>query len=140
MLARPMPLITLADAELAYGLHPLLDRAALAVRSGERIGLIGRNGTGKSTLLKVIAGELPPDGGEIHRQQGLKVALVSQEVPLELTGRVFDIVAAGLGEAADILDGGDEVHHLMAFAPAREQPAALFAGFEDEDGHGPADE
>jgi len=77
-----MPLLTLADAELAYGLHPLLDRADLAVRSGERIGLIGRNGTGKSTLLKVIAGELALDGGEIRRRDGLRVALVEQEPTL----------------------------------------------------------
>jgi ATP-binding cassette subfamily F protein uup len=79
MLARPMPLVTLADAELAFGLHPLLDRAALAVRSGERIGLIGRNGTGKSTLLRVIAGEVALDDGEIRRRDGLRVACVEQE-------------------------------------------------------------
>jgi len=82
MLARPMPLLTLADAELAYGLHPLLDRAALVVRSGERIGLIGRNGTGKSTLLRVIAGDLGLDGGEIRRRDGLRIGLVEQEPAL----------------------------------------------------------
>jgi ATP-binding cassette subfamily F protein uup len=82
MLARPMPLITLTDAELAYGLHPLLDRAALTVRSGERIGLIGRNGTGKSTLLRVIAGELALDGGEIRRRDGLRIGFVEQEPTL----------------------------------------------------------
>jgi len=74
-----MPLLTLLDAELAFGLHPLLDRAALAVRSGERIGLIGRNGTGKSSLLRIIAGGLPLDGGEIRRRDGLRVVLVEQE-------------------------------------------------------------
>ena len=82
MLARLMPLITLADAELAYGLHPLLDRAALAVRSGERIGLIGRNGTGKSTLLRLIAGHLALDAGEVRRRDGLRIALVEQEPTL----------------------------------------------------------
>jgi len=82
MLARLMPLLTLADAELAFGLHPLLDRAAFAVRNGERIGLIGRNGTGKSTLLKVIAGDLPLDGGEIRRRDGLRIAVVEQEPTL----------------------------------------------------------
>jgi ATP-binding cassette subfamily F protein uup len=82
MLARLMPLVTLADAELAYGLQPLLDRASLAVRSGERIGLIGRNGTGKSTLLRVIAGDLPLDGGELRRRDGLRIALVEQEPTL----------------------------------------------------------
>ena len=82
MLARLMPLLTLADAELAYGLHPLLDRASFAVRSGERIGLIGRNGTGKSTLLRVIAGEIALDGGELRRRDGLRIACVEQEPSL----------------------------------------------------------
>ena len=77
-----MPLLTLLDAELAYGLHPLLDRAGLAVRAGERIGLIGRNGTGKSSLLKIIAGEQSLDGGEIRRRDGLGIALVEQEPEL----------------------------------------------------------
>jgi ATP-binding cassette subfamily F protein uup len=77
-----MPLLTLLDAELAFGLHPLLDRAGLAVRAGERIGLIGRNGTGKSSLLKVIAGEQGLDGGEIRRRDGLGIALVEQEPEL----------------------------------------------------------
>jgi ATP-binding cassette subfamily F protein uup len=77
-----MPLLTLLDAELAYGLHPLLDRASLTVRSGERIGLIGRNGTGKSTLLKVIAGRLALDGGENQRRDGLRTVLVEQEPQL----------------------------------------------------------
>ena len=67
-----MPLLTLRNAELAYGLHPLLDRANLAVQDGERIGLIGRNGTGKSSLLKVIAGLAPLDDGEIATQDGLR--------------------------------------------------------------------
>ncbi len=79
MLARFMSLVTVIDAELAYGLQPLLDRAALSVTAGERIGLIGRNGTGKSTLLKAIADELPLDAGEIRRTDGLRIVLVEQE-------------------------------------------------------------
>jgi ATP-binding cassette subfamily F protein uup len=82
MLARLMSLLSLIDAELAFGLHPMLDRAALTVSAGERIGLIGRNGTGKSTLLKVIASGLPLDAGEIRRASGLRVVLVEQEPTL----------------------------------------------------------
>ena len=102
MLARLMPLLTLADAELAYGLHPLLDRASFAVRSGERIGLIGRNGTGKSTLLRVIAGEIALDGGELRRRDGLRIACVEQEPSLP--------PAPSLRESL-VLRGGLDQHH-----------------------------
>jgi ATP-binding cassette subfamily F protein uup len=74
-----VPLLTLTDAQLAYGDLPLLDRAALALEAGERIGLIGRNGTGKSSLLGVIAGRLNLDDGEIRRRDGLSIASVEQE-------------------------------------------------------------
>ncbi len=77
-----MTLLTLIDAELAFGLHPLLDRASLTVLEGDRIGLIGRNGTGKSSLLNVIAGRLELDDGEARRKDGLHVALVEQEPEL----------------------------------------------------------
>jgi len=100
MLARLMPLLTLTDAELAYGLHPLLDRAAFAVRSGERIGLIGRNGTGKSTLLRVIAGELPLDDGELRRRDGLRIAAVEQEPALPAAATLREsLVARGRFDA-----------------------------------------
>ncbi|MEP7328125.1 MAG: ATP-binding cassette domain-containing protein [Betaproteobacteria bacterium] len=77
-----MALLTLQDAELAFGLHPLLDRAQLVVQEGERIGLIGRNGTGKSSLLKALAGELDLDDGLAQRRDGLAVTLVEQEPTL----------------------------------------------------------
>jgi len=100
MLARLMPLLTLADAELAYGLQPLLDRASLSVRSGERIGLIGRNGTGKSTLLRVIAGDLALDGGELRRRDGLRIAVVEQEPTLPSAATLREsLVARGRLEA-----------------------------------------
>ncbi|HEX5162549.1 MAG TPA: ATP-binding cassette domain-containing protein [Steroidobacteraceae bacterium] len=74
-----MTIIALKNAELAFGLTPLLDRATLAIEDGDRIGLIGRNGTGKSSLLGVLAGRLPLDDGEVQRKPGLRVALVEQE-------------------------------------------------------------
>ena len=77
-----MTLFTLIGAELAFGLHPLLDQAGLTVSDDERIGLIGRNGSGKSSLLAVIAGTAALDGGEIRRRDGLRTALVEQEPSL----------------------------------------------------------
>src|SRR5882724_12569644 len=77
-----MSLITLLDSHLAYGDRPLLDGAELAVRSGERVGLIGRNGTGKSTLLRVIAGLTQLDEGEVQRRDGLRITCVEQEPEL----------------------------------------------------------
>jgi ABC transport system ATP-binding/permease protein len=74
-----MPLLTLANAQLAYGELPLLDRASFAMEAGERIGLIGRNGTGKSSLLGVIAGTTALDDGELRRNAGLRIAFVPQE-------------------------------------------------------------
>jgi ATP-binding cassette subfamily F protein uup len=74
-----MSLITLLHGHLAYGDKPLLDGARFAMQAGERVGLIGRNGTGKSTLLKVIAGSLHLDDGELQRRDGLRIAFVEQE-------------------------------------------------------------
>src|SRR5512134_3744054 len=103
ILAAPMPLLSLIDAELAYGLHPLLDRASFAIRAGERVGLIGRNGTGKSTLLKVIGADQALDAGEIRRRDGLRTALVEQEptLPPAATLRESLIARGGLEHIPD---------------------------------------
>ncbi len=77
-----MPLLTLLDAQLAYGDFPLLDRAAFSMESGERIGLIGRNGTGKSSLLSVIAGTATLDDGELRKSESTRIAFVEQEPKL----------------------------------------------------------
>jgi energy-coupling factor transporter ATP-binding protein EcfA2 len=77
-----MPLLTLADAQPAYGLSPLLDGAALTVQDNERIGLIGRNGTGKSSLLGVIAGAVTLDGGELRRQEGNVPLILGLPLPV----------------------------------------------------------
>jgi ATP-binding cassette subfamily F protein uup len=86
-------LIALKDAELAFGLTPLLDRAALALSDGERLGLIGRNGTGKSSLLAVLAGTLPLDDGEVQRKPALRVSLVEQEPVLPAAPTLRDSLA-----------------------------------------------
>lgn len=98
-----MPLIRLDKLELAYGHWPLLDQASLVIERGERIGLIGRNGTGKSSLLQIVVGEVQPDAGVVWRQPGLRLAYVAQEPRFTPGHTVFEAVAAGVGEASRLL-------------------------------------
>ncbi len=90
-----MPLVSLDDVAIAYGHLPLLDDVALQIEPGERISLIGRNGTGKSTLLKIVSGEQAADAGSVWRQPGLRIARLEQDVPLSSNRTVFEIVAEG---------------------------------------------
>ena len=101
-----MSLISLLDSHLAYGDRPLLDGAQLAVRAGERIGLIGRNGTGKSTLLRVITGLAQLDEGEVQRRDGLRITFVEQEPDLPASPTLRASLLARSAGAGDI--NGDE--------------------------------
>src|SRR5512139_2405815 len=109
-----MPLLTFDRLELAYGHHPLLDGASLVIEAGERIGLIGRNGTGKSSLLKIIAGTSTPDAGDVWRKPALKLAYVPQEPQFEPGHSVFEAVAAGVGEAQRLLADYHAAAHRVA--------------------------
>lgn len=114
-----MALFTLHNAHLAFGLAPLLNGADFAIETRERIGLIGRNGAGKSSLLKVISGALALDDGAIAQQGGLRVATVPQEPVFDLNTTVFDAVSNGVAIARELRnryetlasEGGDE-HEL----------------------------
>ena len=119
-----MPLITVEKAGLAFGHVPLLDDVDFALEPGERVGLIGRNGAGKSSLLKAVAGEIKLDDGRILFQNGAKLAYVPQEPVLDLTATVFDVVAEGLGELKQLLS---DYHHAVAVLslPDADHDAAL---------------
>jgi len=91
-----MALISLQEVSLGFGGPLLLEQVNLQIEAGERVGLLGRNGVGKSSLLKLVNGDVLPDGGTIARQQNLRVAYLPQEVPQDVTGSVADIVASGL--------------------------------------------
>ncbi len=93
-----MALITLLDAQLAFGHVALLDHADFTLEIGERIGLIGRNGAGKSSLLKILAGIAKPDDGTMHVQQGLRSTYVAQEPELDPNATIFEAASAGLGD------------------------------------------
>ena len=97
-----MAWIQLKDVTVAFGGPPVLDGADLHLEKGERLCLLGRNGAGKSTLLKALQGTIELDGGEILRPPGLRVASLPQEVPPSMAGTVFDAVAEGVTDAADL--------------------------------------
>ncbi len=109
-----MPLVTLTDLQLAFGHVALLDHAELAIDGGERIGLIGRNGTGKSSLLQIIAGEKRADDGSVVREKGLSMALVSQEPELNESDTVLEAVAAGLSDDSQALIGYEQAAQRLA--------------------------
>jgi ATP-binding cassette subfamily F protein uup len=99
-----MAVLSLSNAHLAYGHVALLDGASLSLEAGERIGLIGRNGTGKSSLLKVIAGLEKLDDGLLQQTQGLRIRYVPQEPAFDAAGTVFDAVGEGVAEARVVRD------------------------------------
>jgi ABC transport system ATP-binding/permease protein len=105
-----MALITFNDVDYSVGGPLLLEGVTLSIEPRERICLLGRNGAGKTTLLKLLAGQLRPDDGQVRKQDGLRVALLPQEVPLDLTGSIFDVVSAALGHIGELLA---EYHHLV---------------------------
>jgi len=106
-----MPLISLSRARLAFGHHALLDGADFQLDARERVGLIGRNGTGKSSLLRVLAGLAELDGGESWTAPGTRIACVVQEPEFNADHSVFDTVALGLGAEGQLLT---DYHHAIA--------------------------
>ena len=98
-----MALLCYRNLSVSYGGPLLLDDAGITIEKKERICLLGRNGEGKSTLLRILADQISPDEGEFERLPDLRVAKLDQEIPKGLEGTVFDVVARGLGESADLL-------------------------------------
>ena len=105
-----MALITLLEAQLAFGHVPLLDHAGFSLETQERVGLIGRNGTGKSSLLKILAGLEKPDDGVLQVQSHIRIAYVAQEPDLNAQSSVFDAVSVGLQRVRDLIDDYSQGH------------------------------
>ncbi|MGH8444115.1 MAG: ATP-binding cassette domain-containing protein, partial [Solimonas sp.] len=105
-----MTLLALKNISLRFGGPPLLDKVQFAIERGERVCLLGRNGEGKSTLMRVITGQQHADDGEVMRTQGLRVAEMQQDVPKDMSGTVREVVAGGAGAVGAALA---EYHHLL---------------------------
>lgn len=98
-----MSLINLRDISLSYGGEPLLEGVSLRIEKAERVCLVGRNGSGKSTLMRIVSGGLKPDQGLRRTAAGLRIGLLAQEIPADLTGSVYDVVISGLGTELNLL-------------------------------------
>jgi ATP-binding cassette subfamily F protein uup len=122
-----MALVSLQDVRVSFGGPLLLEGVDLSIDRGERVCLVGRNGTGKSTIMKLIMGEINPDGGKIVYQQGVKITLLTQEVPQSLSGSVFDVVSSAFGEQGKLLAA---YHHVSARL-AHDHSEKLMAELED---------
>src|SRR4051812_11925718 len=108
-----MALISLQEVTLAFGGPLLFDQMSLHVEAGERVAMLGRNGVGKTTLMKVMTGELKVDSGRIVYQKGIRVTHLPQEVPTDITGNIYDLVLSGLGDRVKLLSDYHHVNHRL---------------------------
>lgn len=113
-----MPIITLDNASLAYGHHPLLDHASFQLDLGERVGLIGRNGAGKSSLLKVLANQTKLDDGSVWQSPDARIVYVPQEPEMNPDLTVYEAVAEGLGQLQSLITEYHRLSHQMSIANA----------------------
>ena len=113
-----MPLLRTRHLSLSFGLQPLLEDVDFAIESGERVCLVGRNGCGKSTFLKVLEGRVAADEGTVERRQSLKIASLDQALPATATGSVFACVAAGLGELGGLISRYHQLSRQLAEQPS----------------------
>ncbi|MBK1673689.1 ABC transporter ATP-binding protein [Ectothiorhodospira shaposhnikovii] len=112
-----MPLLVFRNIKLGFGQHHLLDGVDLSIEPGERLCLVGRNGVGKSTFMRLITGDMQADDGEIVRRDGLRVAMLEQAVPEGLGGSVFDVVADGLGNVGELVRRYHRLVHDLGERP-----------------------
>lgn len=116
-----MPLIRVQNASIAFGPTTVLNKVNLTIDSGARMALVGRNGEGKSTLLKIIAGEMLPDTGEIIASTGLKTAYLPQAVPIDFEGTAYEVVASGLSKVGNVIAQYHRESHRLGMGETRSE-------------------
>jgi len=121
-----MGLIWINNVSVSFGGPLLLDSVSLQIEEGERIGLLGRNGSGKSTLMKMLSGEIPADQGEIIKNGEVRIAMLPQDVPDDLPGTVYDVVASGGREYLDILKN----YHDLTMQVAKKNDGSMLKKLE----------
>jgi ATP-binding cassette subfamily F protein uup len=121
-----MGLIWINNVSVSFGGPLLLDSVSLQIEEGERIGLLGRNGSGKSTLMEMLSGEIPADQGEIIKNGEVRIAMLPQDVPDDLPGTVYDVVASGGREHLDILKN----YHDLTMQVAKKNDGSLLKKLE----------
>ena len=124
-----MNLVTAKNLHHSFGDHPLLDKANFSIESGERICLVGRNGTGKSTLLKIISRQIKVDEGDIAYARDLRIAELKQEVPEDMQGSVYDCIASGIGRLAQVFT---QWHHAAIESATDASALTRMQKYQDE--------
>src|SRR5690242_19312262 len=119
-----MAVLHLGNISFGFGTAPLFENITLSIEAGERVGLLGRNGVGKSTLLRLMAGELPPENGTITLAPGAKAAYLSQHVPTDVRGTIFEKVAEGLGAPGEAVGTHHRLSRQARHAPLTEEEHA----------------
>lgn len=124
-----MAIVTLTDIYHSFGDQPILDHADMSIETNERLCIVGKNGAGKSTLMKLIAGLQKPDEGQVIVQKGIKITQLIQEVPQDMHGTVYDIVAQGLGNLGQVIT---EWHAIIASGATDDQSMDKMAKLQHE--------
>ncbi|WP_257279528.1 ATP-binding cassette domain-containing protein [Endozoicomonas sp. ISHI1] len=117
-----MPLLRFDNINLAYGDQPLMDGADFQIRKGERVCLLGRNGAGKSTMMKLVSGKIDADDGSIWRKPGMRIGILNQDLPEQDEKKVYDVVASGLEEVGEWIS---QFHELSQNIQSDEDMKAL---------------
>lgn len=110
-----MPLLRFDNINLAYGDQPLMDGADFQIRKGERVCLLGRNGAGKSTMMKLVSGKIDADDGSIWRKPGMRIGILNQDLPEQDEKKVYDVVASGLEEVGEWISQFHELSQNIQF-------------------------